>query len=73
MDTNRMFTLREVAAHGSITAAAEALGYDGIGVTETVGNPFLAATQAIGATESARVSTAIALAFPRTPTERNHA
>ena len=47
--------------------AAEALGYDGIGVTETVGNPFLAAAQAIGATQTARVSTEIALAFPRTP------
>ena len=45
----------------------ESLGFAGVGVTETNGNPFLAAAQAAQATSSVRVSTAIALAFPRTP------
>jgi len=56
--------LAEIAAKAS---AVEQLGYGGVGVTETIGNPFLAAAQAIGATQTVRVSTAIALAFPRTP------
>jgi probable F420-dependent oxidoreductase len=45
----------------------EALGFDAVGVTESSGNPFLAAAQAIGSTDSVRVLTAIALAFPRSP------
>lgn len=51
----------------AMAGRAEALGYDGVGVTETAGDPFLAAAQAITATERVRVGTAIALAFPRTP------
>lgn len=56
-----------ITAIGAQAARAEALGFDGIGVTETNGNPFLAAAQAAQATERARIATAIALAFPRTP------
>ena len=36
MDTNRMFTLREVAAQGSITAAAEALGYTTSAISQQI-------------------------------------
>lgn len=36
MDTNRMFTLREVAVHGSITAAAEALGYTTSAISQQI-------------------------------------
>ena len=36
MYTNRMFTLREVAAHGSITAAAEALGYTTSAISQQI-------------------------------------
>ncbi|ULN46240.1 LysR substrate-binding domain-containing protein [Mycolicibacterium goodii] len=36
MDTNRMFTLREVGAHGSITAAADALGYTTSAVSQQI-------------------------------------
>lgn len=36
LDTNRMFTLREVASHGSITAAAEALGYTTSAVSQQI-------------------------------------
>ena len=48
-------------------ARVEALGFDAVGVTETNGNPFLAAAQAAQATSRVRVTTAIALAFPRSP------
>lgn len=48
-------------------AQVEALGFDAVGVTETNGNPFLAAAQAALATSRVRVTTAIALAFPRSP------
>lgn len=48
-------------------AQVEALGFDAVGVTETSGNPFLAAAQAAQATSRVRVATAIALAFPRSP------
>ena len=56
-----------ITAVGAQAAQVEALGYAGVGVTETNGNPFLAAAQAAQATSRVRVSTAIALAFPRTP------
>jgi len=56
--------IRDVAARA---AKVEALGFDAVGVTETNGNPFLAAAQAAQATARVRVATAIALAFPRTP------
>lgn len=36
LDTNRMFTLREVSAHGTITAAAEALGYTTSAVSQQI-------------------------------------
>jgi probable F420-dependent oxidoreductase len=47
--------------------AAEAAGFDGVGVTETAGNPFVAAALGATATSRVRVATAIALAFPRSP------
>lgn len=56
-----------LGAVGAQAAEVEALGFAGVGVTETTGNPFLAAAQALQATTEVRVSTAIALAFPRTP------
>ena len=52
---------------GERAARVEALGFDGVGVTETNGNPFLAAAQAATATSRVRVASAIALAFPRSP------
>jgi probable F420-dependent oxidoreductase len=60
----RGLRVTEVAARA---AEVEALGFGAVGVTETSGNPFLAAAQAAQATSRARVETAIALAFPRTP------
>jgi probable F420-dependent oxidoreductase len=56
--------IRDVAPRA---ARVEALGFDAVGVTETNGNPFLAAAQGAQTTSRVRVATAIALAFPRTP------
>jgi len=42
-------------------------GFDTVGVTETSGNPFLAAAEAARGTTRIRVATAIALAFTRSP------
>jgi probable F420-dependent oxidoreductase len=56
--------IREVSAR---SARVEELGFDSVGVTETNGNPFLAAAQAAQGTSRIRVATSIALAFPRTP------
>ncbi len=56
-----------VTAVAAAAARAEALGFDAVAVTESTGNPFLAAAQAAGATTRVRVATGIALALPRTP------
>ena len=60
----RATPIREIAGRAS---EIEQLGFDAVGVTETNGNPFLAAAQAAQATSRVRIATAIALAFPRTP------
>lgn len=54
----------EIAARA---AHCEELGFASVGVTETNGDPFIAAALAATATRSSRVATGIALAFPRTP------
>jgi len=45
----------------------EALGFDALAVTESTGNPFLAAALAATATSRVRIATGIALALPRSP------
>lgn len=49
-------------------ALIERLGYDGIMATETKDDPFLMLTLAANATTSVDLSTAVAIAFPRSPT-----
>ncbi|MTD44452.1 TIGR03617 family F420-dependent LLM class oxidoreductase [Conexibacter sp. W3-3-2] len=71
-DTRRVhvdLTLRAlpIADVASAAREAQALGFSGVGVTESTGNPFVAATLAADATADVRVSTGIALALPRTP------
>lgn len=46
---------------------AESLGYDGVTVSELTTDPFLASTLAAEHTQQAKVTTAIAVAFPRSP------
>jgi probable F420-dependent oxidoreductase len=62
-------TLRAPAVTEVAAAAAEveAHGFDAVAVTESTGNPFVAAALAAGATSRVRVATGIALAFPRSP------
>ncbi|MCW3039530.1 MAG: family F420-dependent class oxidoreductase [Solirubrobacterales bacterium] len=62
--TLRALPLADVAG---AAARAEALGFDGVAVTESTGSPFLAAGQVAGATSRTRVATSVALALPRTP------
>lgn len=62
--TLRALPITEVAASA---ARAEALGFDGVAVTESTGNPFLALALAAPATRRVRLATGIALALPRTP------
>lgn len=62
--TLRALPITEVAA---AAARAEDLGFDAVAVTESTGNPFLAAAEAATATDRARIATGIALALPRTP------
>lgn len=56
-----------VTAVARAAAAGEALGFDAVAVTESTGNPFVAAALAATATTRVRVATGIALALPRTP------
>lgn len=49
LDTNRMFTLRQVADHGSITAAAEALGYTTSAISQQIAKLEKSGTTAPGA------------------------
>ncbi len=69
-DTSLLFpNLGDMAA---FTQAAEAIGFDGVWTSETRSDPFL--PLAIAAEHSQRVTlgTAIAVAFPRTPTILAH-
>lgn len=49
-------------------ALIESLGYDGIMATETKDDPFLMLTLAAHTTSTIGLSTAVAIAFPRSPT-----
>ncbi|MFC4605757.1 TIGR03617 family F420-dependent LLM class oxidoreductase [Rhodococcus kronopolitis] len=52
---------------GAYARRAEAAGYDGLHVSETVHDPFLLAMAALQATERLVVRTSVALAFVRSP------
>ena len=64
-------TLRavELRAVPDESARAEALGFDGVFVTERNSDPFLALALAARATGRVDLGTAAALAFPRSPME----
>ncbi|MFD4467711.1 TIGR03617 family F420-dependent LLM class oxidoreductase [Rhodococcus sp. NPDC058505] len=55
------------AAIGAYARRVEALGYDGMHVSETMHDPFLLAAQALQATSLVTVRTSIAVAFVRSP------
>lgn len=47
---------------------AEALGYDGIASGETKNDPYLPLVMSAGSTDRVRLTTAVVIAFPRSPT-----
>ncbi|WP_137726257.1 TIGR03617 family F420-dependent LLM class oxidoreductase [Prescottella subtropica] len=67
----KVYTGTDAAADLATVAAtarrAEAAGYDGLHVSETVHDPFLLALAALQATERITVRTSVALAFVRSP------
>ena len=60
----RALSVTEVAG---LAREVEVVGFDGFAVTESTGNPFIAAALAATATSRIRVATGIALALVRTP------
>lgn len=52
---------------GRVASRAEAIGFDGIHVAETIHDSFLVAQLVAAATHTTRVRTSVALAFPRSP------
>ncbi len=62
--TDQRLPLSEVAAHAR---RVEGLGYDGLCVPEATHDGLLAAGQAVAATERIAVTTAVLVAFPRSP------
>lgn len=58
----------DVHSIGRDAALLEEIGYDGLVVEETKDDPYALLTIAAGATEQLRLGTAVAMAFPRSPT-----
>ena len=58
----------DLARVGADAALLEELGYDGIAVEETKEDPYVVMALAAQATSKLHLSTAIAMAFPRSPT-----
>lgn len=56
-----------MAEAGPLAAEAEAMGFDGVWVTETTHSPYTALSLAARATDEIDVGSAIAVAFPRSP------
>jgi probable F420-dependent oxidoreductase len=56
----------------ALTRAAEAIGFDGLWTGETSNNPFLPLVLAAEHSQKLALGTAIAVAFPRTPTVLAH-
>ena len=58
----------DLSSYGRQAATVEKLGFDGLAVTETKEDPFVALAAAAERTERIRLTTAVAIAFPRSPT-----
>jgi len=58
----------DLAAVAADARLLEEIGYDGVAVEETKQDPYIVMALAAAATTRLRVSTAIAMAFPRSPT-----
>ncbi|MCA9988029.1 MAG: LLM class flavin-dependent oxidoreductase, partial [Anaerolineales bacterium] len=62
----------DLAQMPAYTRAAESLGFDGLWTAETNSNPFLPLTLAAEHSQTLTLGTAIAVAFPRSPTVLAH-
>ena len=62
----------DLAQMPAYTRAAESLGFDGLWTAETNSNPFLPLTIAAEHSQTLTLGTAIAVAFPRSPTVLAH-
>jgi len=62
--TDQRMAPSAIAAHAR---RAEALGYDGLNVPDSVHDGLTAATVALGATSNLKVATSVLVAFPRSP------
>jgi probable F420-dependent oxidoreductase len=58
----------DLPSFGAQAALVERLGFDGLALTETKEDPFIALAVAAERTERIRLTTAVAIAFPRSPT-----
>src|SRR5262245_33719541 len=58
----------DLAAVAADAALIEEIGYDGVAIEETKQDPYIVLALAAPATTRLRLSTAIAMAFPRSPT-----
>lgn len=67
---NHRYSLHDAIAYFK---RVEALGYDGVHVTETIHDPYSVATLAAEHTTNLTIRTAVALAFPRSPTATAYA
>jgi probable F420-dependent oxidoreductase len=72
MKLDTFLTTADLAAMPALSAAAEVAGFDGIWTAETAHNPFLPLTLAAEHTRRMALGTAIAVAFPRSPTVLAH-
>ncbi len=58
----------DIGAVAADAALVEQLGYDGLVVEETKDDPYVVMALAAGATSRLKLTTAVAMAFPRSPT-----
>ncbi len=58
----------DLTTAGTSAASAERIGFDGVWTTETAHDPFLPLVPAVLSTSRLMLGTAIAVAFPRSPT-----
>lgn len=68
MRVETMLPLDDWRAAADAARAAEAAGFDGVETAEVAHDPFIPLAFAAAATERVRLSTGIAVAFPRSPT-----
>ena len=72
MKFDTYFLTQDLQQMPALTQAAEAIGFDGMWTAETAHNPFLPLVLAAEHSRRVSLGTAIAVAFPRSPTVLAH-